>query len=229
MISERQFLRGYSHFWHQQFPGLDELYHSVRMQGIDHPGMERWAELYAGNVPARWNDIIAEISFNVFANAIQSPGQTPTVTEEEIKSAIVKMGLIRGVALQRSELGDPLLQDASEIARRLTTFFEEKSGLQVHHRLKGFGILNNLHPDVMAEKNIYEVKASRHPLKKEDLKQVLTYYLLALLNGLGIDKLCIVNPRRGTLYTMESDKLPALLGSAQLAILKQRFRDTLLD
>jgi len=229
MISERQFLRGYSYFWHQQFPGLDELYRSVRMQDVDHPGMERWAEFYVGNVPARWNDIIAEISFNVFANTIQSPRQTPAVTEEEIKSAIVKMGLIRGAALQRSELGDPLLQDASEIARRMTTFFEGKSELQIHHLLKGFGVLNNLHPDVMAEKNIYEVKASRHPLKKEDLKQVLTYYLLALLNGLRIDKLCIVNPRRGTLFTMESDKLPALLDSPQPAILKQRVRDTLVD
>lgn len=227
MISERQFLRGYSFFWHEYFPKLEPLTQSLRAKGLKHPAMTRWAEPFIGSSSSQWNDIIAEIAFNAFARAVHGDPVLTRITERDIESAIVKMGLIRGEALQRSQVTEAIVDDAYHIASRLASFFNPRRNVHVHPCLRGFGILSSLHPDVLADETVYEIKASRGALKNEDLKQILTYFLLGLLNNWSVGALCLVNPRRGTCFTLEVQQLSDWLGAPSQSILKSGFRKIL--
>ena len=224
MISERQFLRGYSSFWREYFPNLERFTQSLRIRETNHPAMTKWVEPLSESVSSQWNDIIAEIAFNTFARAIHEGRVRTRVTERDIESAIAKMGLIRGESLQYSQITAAIVNDADLIASRLASFFDSRRNICVHPSLRGFGILNSLHPDVLADETVFEIKASRNTLKHEDFKQILTYFLLGLLNGWSINTLCLVNPRRGTCFTLETRKLSSWLGAPPQPILKSAFR-----
>lgn len=227
MITERQFLRGYNSFWREYFPDLEAFTQSLRIKDVNHPAITRWIKPFSGSVPPQWNDIVAEIAFNTFTRAIREGGVGTRLTEHDIESAIVKMGMIRGEPLQRSQITPAIGNDARYIASRLVSFFDSKCNIHVHPFLPGFGILSSLHPDVIADKTVFEIKSSRNAIKHEDLKQVLTYYLLGLLNGWSINSLCLVNPRRGTFLTLETLKLSSWLGAPPKPILKNAFRKIL--
>jgi hypothetical protein len=227
MISERQFLRGYNSFWREYFPNLEPFTHSLHARDANHPAITRWVKPLSGSVSPQWNDIIAEIAFNTFARAIHEGGVRTRVTEVDIESAIVKMGKIRGEPLQHSQITAAIVSDADCIASRLARFFDSECNAHIHPFLPGFGILNSLHPDVIAGETLFEIKSSRSALKHEDIKQVLTYFLLGLLNGWSINTLCLVNPRRGTCFTLETRKLSSWLGAPPQPILKSVFRKIL--
>ena len=224
MISERQFLRGYASFWREHFPKLELFTQSLRIRDVNHPAITKWVEPLSGSVPPQWNDIVAEIAFNTFARAINEDEVRTRATDHDIESAIVKMGMIRGEPLQRSQITAAIVDDADYIASRLVSFFDSKRNIHVHPFLPGFGILNSLRPDVTADETVFEVKSSRSALKHEDLKQILTYFLLGLLNGWSINSLCLVNPRRGTCFTLETRQLSNWLGAPPQPILKSAFR-----
>jgi hypothetical protein len=237
MISERQFIRFFPEFWQRAFPYLEQHMSRLSREKIPSTLMSRFDEPLKTGCDPQWNDIIAEISFTCFSRIHQKEHsgwfnenqKDHLITEDDVQSAIVKMAHIRGSPLLRHEVSKEIIRDSATLALRLIKYFKEYSEIKVHPKLRGFAYLSTLHPDVMAPKIIFEVKSTIGVFKKEDLKQLITYYLLSQLNEHKVDTLALLNPRRGVCYSISVEMLLAVLGAPDQIELIEQFKRTLLD
>ena len=231
MISERQFIRNFPEFWREAFPKLDDHVRDIfRLSSPTSRFITEWSTPILSSAEAQWNDLIAELAFTAFSRGITAPHGNDNqngITEDDISVAIAKMGLIRGVELARQLLTDEILHDAEVLRVRLDKYFSQFHHVVVHPRLRGFSVLSALHPDVIVGQVIYEVKASKFNFKREDLKQLLVYYLLSQINDLSITHLCLTNPRRGVDYLIDVTELYVSLGAPSRSQLLSLFTATL--
>ena len=191
--------------------------------------MTEWSLPITPSAETQWNDIIAELAFTAFSRGVNTSQQSEAlsyITEDDINAAITKMGVIRGQALERHLITKEILHDAEVIRSRLISYFAQHD-VTVHPKLRGFGALNALHPDMIVGQTIYEVKASKFNIKREDLKQLLVYYLLSQINDLKITRLCLTNPRRGVDYSIDVSDLQTSLGAPSRSQLLHLFKEEL--
>ena len=230
MISERQCIRIFPQFWRQAFPNFNDHFNEVfHRRATPLRFVTEWSHPITPSAETKWNDMIAELAFTAFSRGVNISKQSESqqnITEDDINAAIIKMGMIRGQALDRRLVTKEILHDAEVIRARLITYFAPYH-VTVHPTLRGFGALNALHPDMIVGQTIYEVKASKFNFKREDLKQLLVYYLLSQVNDLKITRLCLTNPRRGVDYSIDASDLQTCLGAPSRSQLLQLFKEAL--
>lgn len=230
MISERQCIRIFPQFWREAFPNLNDHINEVfHRSSTPSEFITEWSVPISPSSGPEWNDLIAELAFTAFSRGINVPNRGETqfdITEDDISAAIMKMGLIRGKELERRLLTTEILHDAEAIRAKIHAYFAQYH-VTVHPKLRGFGVLAALYPDVIVDQTIYEVKASKFNFKREDLKQLLVYYLLSQINSLNITRLCLTNPRRGLDYSIDVSELQTFLGAPSRSKLLHLFKETL--
>ena len=215
MLSERQLARGFSYVWRQWAPHLDaRLLATLRPGGDWSHAVRNWAPMMQANVPAKQNDLVAEIAFGLFCAGIEDP-QRPfdkfpeAETESIVADALERVALLRRAeVISRTSIGSTHMTDACELAARLRSHLAEFDGKPlVHEPLEGAGVLSACHPDVIQGDAIIEVKMSQLSFRSADLRQLLIYAAMAHWNDRPARKLALVNPRLGLSWRFDVDEL----------------------
>jgi len=209
MLSERQLAAGFADLWRYWTPRLGPAFLASLREGGEHQGcVSRWAAPLASEVPARDNDLIAEIAFGLFfalAASGRNRKQRPflvwsaQLVDSLIEASLARLALLRGSEeLPRQWVSAAHLADCKALATRL---YEHLAGfdetIEVHQRLEGIGMLNACHPDVLQGRSLVEVKMSKSSFRTVDLRQALVYAAMAHGHGIELDELALINPRLG--------------------------------
>lgn len=202
MYSEKFLSQNMGYIWDKWLPNLNQHAISRLVKGeTKFVSLQRWAEPLQTEVPAAYNDLIAEIAFNSFATTIKQvkPFSTKSqIKDSDIENAIQKMGIIRGGNFDKMKITPEMLSDSMILRNRLLSQLGTKNkSITVNPLLRGYGKLANSYADVIEGHNLIEIKTSKFPFRQKDFRQLFLYVFLALQARIKIDELTLMNPRRG--------------------------------
>lgn len=234
MISEKEFVGGFSGFWQECLPFLtNQVVAELNLQCQPWPkrGSDTLPPL--DDPPERSKyDVIAELAFSLFDGAFRSGRPVLEIARnDEVMKRICDDAMSRVIVLRRDAADTPALssrdtKEAVELARRLEDYFRPerlKRDLRIQPRFKGYGVLGSCYGDVLADKCLCEIKMVARNLRSIDLRQVLVYCALNHASqGYEIDHVSILNPRRGTDLTLDLEELARRVSGRTSAVLCER-------
>ena len=206
MLSEKYLSQNFGYLWKSWLPGLSQSsLINLLDKTSDFAEVALWEKPMSTNVPSQLNDLIAEISFNSFSTSIEK-GKPININlpiiHEDIVHAIEKMRLIRGGSFDKNEITQEMLADCIKIRNRLLTQFDKNfNEIRLNPLLRGFGKLASCHADIIYKSNLIEVKSSKYPFRLKDFRQIFLYAFLCIENKIRIEKIILINPRRGEKIT----------------------------
>lgn len=233
MISERQFIRQFSHLWKLWLPNLNHsLLNDFAKKKCYEKYVLKWSTPIISEDPSYHNDLISEIAFSFFAKKLEKNDFfSKNEFETSISEALTRIQILRKSSnLQRQNLSENQINEAKEIALRLVHYFSNSQNfLKVHEQLPGYGILNSCYPDIIQADELIEVKMSKDNFKIEDIRQILTYTALAYLNNIVINKISLLNPRLGLTWSFPVDDLCLILSDQSSVELFSNISDSLIN
>ena len=233
MISERQFIRQFSHLWKLWLPNLNQsLLNDFTKNKFYEQYVYQWSPPIISEEPAYYNDLISEIAFSFFAKYVERKDFfSNNEFEPSISEAITRIQILRKSSnLKRQNLSDNQINEAKEIALRLVHYFSKSQNLiQINEQLPGYGILNSCYPDIIQADELIEVKMSKDSFKIEDIRQILTYTCLAYLNNIAINKISLLNPRLGLTWCFPIDELCLILSDQSSVELFSNISDSIIN
>lgn len=218
MISEKTFSNGFSGFWAESLPFLTpQAIAALNLSGTTmDDGRRDWMKPMTGSGDNSNNDVIAETAFGLFAESLK---EGKVVVELCKNSALIQriedsakgrvFGLRREGAASPTR-AHPNTSEAINLATRLETYFEDHplESIVIQPRFKGCGILDSCYGDILAKKNLCELKMVNRNLRSADIRQVLAYCALNYRSSqYEIDSVTILNPRRGLEFSFGVEEL----------------------
>jgi hypothetical protein len=207
MISEKQLIRGFKHMWNSWFPMLNyETINYIINNSHKTNILTHWANKIDTDVPALFNDLIAEIAFNSFASDLlnrENGYSSKDIKNSDIEQAFLKMSLIRGSKFDYNLITQEMLKDAHILKERLLTLYKGATDIiTLNPKLHGYGILSSCYADLIIGTSIIEIKSSKDFFRVEDFKQIFLYAFLSHQNKIIINDLTLLNPRRGEMISL---------------------------
>ena len=203
MLSERAFARSFPVFWSSIAPRLDFDF----LQDMGEPTCpfrNRWDDTFQGTVPAKQNDLVAEMAFGLFCASLSHdvpPEALPALeAETAFRQASQRIGVLRRLPIERTlSWTTEHTDDARALAGRLRTHIASPApSIVIQPYLPGFGMLNACYADLASGDELIEVKMGAAPFRLQDVRQLLIYCILAHASGvLRIGACSLVNPRIG--------------------------------
>lgn len=202
MASEKYLSRGHTAIWSAVLPDLD--FRHLQPLLDDPATLTRFCEPFRSDAPACYNDLVAEMAFGSWAHRELSGNRNEAgIARETVEAAILRIRTLSGKSLRRDDLPAQIFLDARELRNRLEGYFIPGSDPACFHpRLRGVGILDTCHPDVLWGRTLVEVKSSGYGFRLQDFRQLFLYAFLCRANQVAIDSLSLVNPRRGVAFRM---------------------------
>ena len=218
MISEKAFANEFSGFWSEALPFLTpQVIAELNLSGTAMgDGRRQWVKPLIGSGDNSNNDVIAETSFGLFAESLKSGRPVAELCEESDliqrvkESAIGRILGLRREGLPRTHRAHPNTEEAVALAKRLEVYFEycPVESICIQPRFRGCGILDSCNGDILAEKNLIELKMVDRNLRSADIRQVLVYCALNHRSlQYEIDRVTILNPRRGLEFAFGVEEL----------------------
>lgn len=231
MASERFLAEHRGAFWQTVLPRLSTRYARIAgksarlpLQDYASPNWGSWKS------EARYNDLIGETGFFATARIFtHSSDENVDIEPEDQAMAIKSLKTVTGKSFEKSPIPEFVWADAKEIASRLINLLKDETRpLAFHPTLKGLGILDACHPDLIAGSTLIEIKTSKDGFREEDFRQLFIYGFLANRNGLEIHQLCLLNPRTAQRIYLSHDELCQSLGGESATAVYGRFERLIL-
>lgn len=232
MYSEKYLSQNMGYIWDKWLPNLNQHSISCLLQGkTNFASFERWAAPLQTEVPAAFNDLIAEIAFNSFATTMKEVkpfSKKSQIIDSDIDNAIQKMGIIRGDNFDKMKLTPEMLADSMVLRNRLVSQLGTKNkSITVNPLLRGYGKLTNSYADVIDGQNLVEIKISKFPFRQKDFRQLFLYAFLAWQARIKIEELTLVNPRRGEKVALTLEDFCLYFGQDTISRIMQRVQQDL--
>lgn len=208
MITEKVFCRGFATFWQDLLPMLGAY---VRSQNLV---SERFAEPFRSELPASTHGSVNEMSFRLFMAARAAEVRVFELNSRAIEAAAD--AAIRQIREMRQSSRAPVripdghaVKEAVSLAGTIEDFFDSREGpIATSPVFPGCGLLGECQGDVLGPSVLYELKAGDRTFRAEDVKQVICYAALSsATSGFDIQRICLVNPRRGTFVEDSLERL----------------------
>lgn len=203
MLSERVFARSFPLFWSSIAPRLDFDFLQV-MSEPTCPFRNRWDDTFQGSVPAKQNDLVAEMAFGFFCASLTLDVSPEALPDRDVQAAFRqaarRIGILRRIPVERVlPWTSAHADDARAIGRRLRTHIHSPaSAILIQPLLSGVGMLNSCYADLVDGDELIEVKMGASPFRLQDIRQLLIYCILSHASGVFPVRTCaLVNPRIG--------------------------------
>lgn len=207
MISERQ-IAMYGGFWASLTPMMEDFVRMVNATVVDEalPAIDPHS-------PGPRRAFVNELGFEIFALQQanpdgadkQPPLDTLLILATKVAAKIAQ--LEPGSESANAAFSDDEADEAMALATRLRLLVRPLGApvvTKVH--LPGCGFIGDAYADIVAKTTLCEVKAGLRSFRSTDVRQLLTYAALNHACGLhSIDTLALVNPRVGTVASMNLD------------------------
>jgi len=194
MISETTFSRGYSSFWQEYFPWLNNY-----TQVINRDLTTRVFRPIGKSEDAVFRSINNIVSFTHFKNIRQEKKYSLLSSFEEAKRIVTNF--------PRNNLSSYVMTTLhKEIIEFQVDKLIDRFGLdcEVYPIFPGCGILNSCSGDIFKQDTLIEVKAGERGILPSDLKQLISYTALNWINSGNnymIKNIEVFNPRQGLVWS----------------------------
>ena len=207
MITEKAFIFSHQSFWVGVAPMISQF---TRLQNLT---IERFLPPFHMATDDN-RGLIGELTFRVFSVAYKRSCRGTDLIESEmqlcVKNSVDFIRRFRAFSRQPMfQPSDEGVDEACQLADRLIDFFcKEKVNLKLWPQFPGCGWLDSVEGDGLGGSTLYEVKCGKSRVKGKDIKQILCYLALNYESKLyKIDRICLVNPRTGTVFRCTTDAL----------------------
>lgn len=218
MMTEKKFATVFSAFWRDLLPGTDRY---VRRMNL---ALQRFALSLDPLAPIEERGITNEMGFRLFCQMVADDQDSWTRLRQDVVEQVASdtVNYIRRFRDSMSEgIRKPsknAVQEAGQLAERLLGFLRVKPGWDrriCRPSFAGCGIIEECEGDVLLETALYEVKAGDRSFRAADVRQVLTYCALNYAKPkYNIDRIVLVNPRRGFFFEVSLDTMCRELAGA---------------
>jgi len=193
MISEISFSRGYSSFWSEHAPWINEYVNSINQGFIER--LQNPIEIGDDSKHRSINNVMA---FTLFKNIITKVSDNFEIALEE------SINIVKNYPrnnLESYKLTDDYKKIINNLVTRLVKRYENKN-LTFYPQFAGCGIMDNCQGDIYYNEILAEIKAGERNLVVSDIKQIITYCALNWLstNRINITNIEFYNPRQGILW-----------------------------
>lgn len=199
MISESVFSKGYSTFWSEVTPWLNNFTQLVNKRYLS----KVFTEL-SDLEDSKFRSINGILAFNFYKKWVE--GKKPTISEtlEQSRPEITRFSRN---SFNEYELSDLNTQIVENLAQRLRYTFDED--LVFNPRFQGCGILGNCEADIISGTSLIEVKTGDRLIAPSDIRQLLVYVGLNEIAGGAhvINDVQYFNPRKGVLWRSSISEL----------------------
>lgn len=217
MINEKRFAESYNSFWNTILPMSASAVKNLKI--ISHNVNDVIEYEY---IPKR-RALINHFSFNIYKYSIKKKCSISIIKKDSelIKkllcltqkqlSAFISKDLPNLEDLNRNEM-----QESIQIAENLEMFFKKhykKSNTKIiaNPKFRGCGIINNCYGDILIDKDLYEIKATKKYFEPKDIRQLLTYCALNFNNKrYNIENIGIYNPKVGLYFKINVNDICSL-------------------
>jgi hypothetical protein len=193
MISETTFSRGYSSFWQEYFPWLNNF-----TQVINRDLTTRVFRPIGKSEDAVFRSINNIVSFTHFKNIRKKKTYSLTSSFEEAKSVIANFPRNNLSSYEMINMHKEIIE--FQVHKLIVRY---GSNCEVYPVFPGCGILNSCSGDIYKDNTLIEVKAGERGILPSDLKQLISYAALNWLNSGSnyiINKIEVFNPRQGLVW-----------------------------
>lgn len=200
MINERQFALNFTGFWRSSLPNLEAVLRVLNL------GPEREHKPYVPSSNPQRRDLISEVGFRLAAQTSQTgrvSGSDVTLAYEKAVAFLVDEADLGGKA-NFPPLSELERDESVHLCERIREFlrYRRHRPIEFFPSFAGVGMLARCHGDILVGETIVEVKYVDRSFRSTDLKQAITYAMLARIAGTKIDGMIVFNPLRGTYVEM---------------------------
>ncbi len=217
MINEKRFAESYNSFWNTILPLSASAVKNLKI--ISHSVNDFIEYEY---IPKR-RALINHFSFNVYKHSIKIKSSIAAIEKDSelIKKllCLTQKQLFAFISKDLPNLEDlnhNEIKESLQIAENLEAFFNshyKKSNgtIIANPKFRGCGIIKNCYGDILANKDLYEIKATKKYFEPKDIRQLLTYCALNFNNKLyNIENIGIYNPKVGLYFKININDLCSL-------------------
>jgi hypothetical protein len=200
MISEVSFSRGYTSFWAEYAPWLNDYVSSINKGIVER--LQYPIEIEDDSIHRSINNIIA---FTLFKNVIVN-------SDNDIEKAFVEAKKIAANYPRNNIESYTLSESYKKIilsqCKRLVERYKDKS-TEFYPQFSGCGIMESCQGDIFYNETLVEIKAGERGVLSSDIKQIIIYCALNWLskNPKIIKRVEFYNPRQGILWESELEEL----------------------
>ena len=216
MISERQFAT-YSSLWHQLCPLLESYVRS------DAAGLyERFAPPLRSSTEADRRALVSEAAY-CFARA--SSVDAPLTVLDAARAAESRLGWSGEDKGAKALLTAAESREVEALAERIRSFILRigDSAPVFDPLFAGCGYLSPCRGDLLVGAQLIEIKTVERNFGSQDFRQALTYTALNHAGGgAPIDRLVLLNPRRGVYLSEDLDSLCREIATIDFAEFAER-------
>jgi hypothetical protein len=113
-------------------------------------------------------------------------------------------------------------EEVAKICGKITQYTNVLSGVEFSPLVPGCGVVDQAVADVVADRELIEVKAVRRPFRASDIRQLLTYLAMFYAKGVVFDRVTLLNPRSSSTFTVSLIDLSSVSsGKAPVELLQE--------
>jgi hypothetical protein len=205
VITEKYFSISQAAFWRQLLPMES---HFIR---VCNNSTKRFCPALVSTIPASQRGIVNEVGFRIFAGGLTSIEASAVSIDACVQAAFLHVSRLRQLPRTRIRMpNDAELREAIEIAKRLDDYFASAGAdsLLNFPVFVGCGWIESCEGDTLYRNMLIEVKAGDRRFRSIDLRQLLCYCALNFASkSYDIERVCLLNPRRGLYYAETVENL----------------------
>jgi hypothetical protein len=164
------------------------------------------------------NALIAETAFLLAGAGF--PETHTSRSELEAKARNFLMRLPRSEGSEASLSSDEWTEVGmlAQATRRYTSRFERPV---FSPKIPGCGVVDATTGDVLCGTELVEIKTVTRPFRAYDIRQALTYCAMLYASNYTVDRITLLNPRRGRFVSMSLDEIAAATrGESKVALIQ---------
>jgi hypothetical protein len=200
-------VRGFTSFWNDTIPFCD-----VAVAEINKHLCATFQSPLVSTTSGSRHALVNELGFELFRAAVGSTESASLVAQrpDELNRLMtgVRDHLAQFAGTQPKPCSEKEVREAVELASRLEAFFSQYGDLKTRLYIAGCGSLSACEADAWADRTLYEIKAGDRPFLGADIRQLLVYCAInSESRQYEIERVCLVNPRRGKYYAADVEDL----------------------
>lgn len=200
MITVNDFVHKHGSFWRATFPAMDNY---VRV--INSGAYTRLLDEMPWSKDDLRNYLISEVAFCLNKNRnISLSG-----VDDAFNEAVIRLSGLPGTQRQLDGMTEAELSMSIKLADRIRIMISSvsRSTATFDPEFPGCGALSKSYGDIELEDLLIEIKAVDRSFRVTDFRQILVYFFMNISAKKGdINKLCVMNPRRGIIYSDRMDQ-----------------------
>lgn len=221
MMSDRTFSRRFSSYWKKAMPMADHFIRRVNMNPV------RFADPVLSRALPERRGLINETAFLLAENAAEDGALDGNFDHFDFFDFFegAEAEAVRRIALlEKRPAGELVPLDSSEstevidISKAILKFIKDEgasSDFTFSPGFPGCGLISECVGDLLVKDSLCELKAGERGFRSHDLRQVLICICLNHAQPKHrINRLCVVNPRRGVKFDVQVDVLSKAIAGA---------------